>query len=479
MSLPPRPQPPRQTGWTPLAAFDALRRRGVAAWLLESALPGSPLSRFSFVGCDPPRSLRAWGRRVCLEERPAGEGEPHRVELQGDPLEIARAWLPRLPRDLAPGWPWVGGAVGYLGYELAAVLEPGCLRPGGAGELPDLLLLHADRLLAFDHATGEARAFALGTGDREDEARAAARAGIEALLEGLERGCRPGPAPAAGPLGPPVARLDAAGYAKRIDRIQQEIAAGNVYQACLSRSIELSGSLDARALYAVLRRLNPAPFACLLALPELQLVGSSPERFLRVEPDGRCESRPIKGTRARGASPELDRQLRRALASSPKDRAENLMIVDLVRNDFGRVCEVGSVSVPELLAIEDYASVFQLVSTVRGRLREGCDAFDLVRAAFPPGSMTGAPKLAAMRLLEALEDGPRGPYAGAVGYFDARGGADLSVVIRSAVLRHDRVRIQTGGGIVADSDPEEEWRESLDKAAPLLRALALQGDEGR
>jgi anthranilate/para-aminobenzoate synthase component I len=220
------------------------------------------------------------------------------------------------------------------------------------------------------------------------------------------------------------------------------------------------------------------PFASYLELPEVSVVGASPERFLRVEPDGRVESRPIKGTRPRGRDPVEDGRLREELARSEKDRAENLMIVDLVRNDLGRVCAAGSVEVPGLFAIEDYASVFQMVSTVRGRLAPGRDALDLVRASFPPGSMTGAPKIAAIRLLDRLERGRRGIYSGAIGWLDARGGADLSVVIRTLVVRGSRALVQVGAGIVADSDPAAEWRESLDKARAPLEALAACGARG-
>jgi anthranilate/para-aminobenzoate synthase component I len=233
---------------------------------------------------------------------------------------------------------------------------------------------------------------------------------------------------------------------------------------------------DPWLLYRALRRINPAPFACYLELPGVVVVGSSPERFLRVGADRRVESRPIKGTRPRGRQAAEDAANRAALERSAKDRAENLMIVDLVRNDLGRVCETGSVAVPELMALEEYASVFQMVSTVTGRLREDCDALDLVRATFPPGSMTGAPKIAAMRLLGRLEPVRRGVYSGAIGYLDVRGGADLSVVIRTLLLRGGRAYLHTGGAVVADSDPRDEWRETLDKARPLLAALDEMGE---
>jgi anthranilate/para-aminobenzoate synthase component I len=235
---------------------------------------------------------------------------------------------------------------------------------------------------------------------------------------------------------------------------------------------DLSG--DPWSLYRRLREVNPAPFASYFELPEVAIASCSPERFLRLEPDRSVESRPIKGTRPRGSGPDEDRSSRARLACSAKDRAENLMIVDLVRNDLGRVCEIGSVDVPELMTIEDYASVFQMVSTVRGRLRADRDAVDLIRATFPPGSMTGAPKIAAMQIIDRLEPMRRGIYSGALGYIDVRGGLDLCVVIRAALVKAGRAYVHAGGGIVADSDPAGEYHETLDKARPLAAALEAE-----
>jgi aminodeoxychorismate synthase component I len=249
------------------------------------------------------------------------------------------------------------------------------------------------------------------------------------------------------------------------------VAEGDVYQVCLTRRLERAFAGDPWRFYAALRRASPAPFGACLVLPDAWVASSSPERFLQVGTDGWAESRPIKGTRPRRADPAADAAEQRALRDSPKDRAENLMIVDLVRNDLGRVCELGSVHVPELMAVERYATVFQMVSTVRGRLRADCDVFDAIRATFPPGSMTGAPKLAAMELLARLEPGRRGFYAGALGHLDARGGCGLSVVIRTAWLAEGRARLHTGGAIVADSEPAAEWREGEDKVRALLEAL--------
>jgi aminodeoxychorismate synthase component I len=461
----------------PIGAFEALRGRA-CPWLLDSSLPSLRLGRFSFAGADPYLLLRARGGSIELECRRAVHAglTPGRRVVDGDFFETARALLPRLPMQAgASEFPFVGGALCALGYELAEQIEE--LRLGGLDDLalPDATLLFVDRVLVWDHRHERLFALALGFGAQAAAARDAAEQGARALASWL---ASPRPAPEAAARGgsrgaprAPFAFFDEGSYAKAVDIVKQEIARGNVYQACLTHRLERDFRGDPWRLYRALRRINPAPFACYLELPEVAIVGSSPERFLRVGRDRRVESRPIKGTRPRGRHAAEDAANRTALERSAKDRAENLMIVDLVRNDLGRVCETGSVAVPELMALEEYASVFQMVSTVTGRLREDRDALDLVRATFPPGSMTGAPKIAAMRLLGRLEPVCRGVYSGAIGYLDARGGADLSVVIRTLLLRAGRAYLHTGGAVVADSDPRDEWRETLDKARPLLAAL--------
>ncbi|HXV36661.1 MAG TPA: aminodeoxychorismate synthase component I, partial [Myxococcota bacterium] len=368
--------------------------------------------------------------------------------------------------------PFLGGAVGYLGYELASQFDVHRFRSLDDLQLPDLYLLFVDRFLAHDARDDRLYACALGFAETSDLAADRARRALDAL-------CAPIVAPAraarrARRARPPAAAsafFDAQSYAKAVDATKQQIEAGEVYQACFTQRRERDCPADSWLLYRKLRDLNPAPFASYVELPEVAIVGSSPERFLRVDDERRVESRPIKGTRPRGRDLASDRARRSELERSAKDRAENLMIVDLVRNDLGRVCEIGSVEVPELMAIERYASVYQMVSTVRGTLRRPCDAFDLVRATFPPGSMTGAPKIAAMRILDALEPVRRGIYSGALGYFDLRGGADLCVVIRTILVVDGRAYLHSGGGIVADSNAADEWQESLDKAQLLEAAI--------
>ncbi|MBB83934.1 MAG: aminodeoxychorismate synthase, component I [Deltaproteobacteria bacterium] len=491
-------------------------------WWLDSALEDGRLGRFSFVGANPYLRLSA---RVAADGHSSVEIEVDRGvragldrgyhRFEADPIETARALLPRADSlvystrtssrsgnrrwhevaGLSAGLdlPFLGGAVGYLGYELGGALE-GRMKfrnPDDVG-LPDLSLAFVDRVLAYDHEAERLWVLGLGFGDARtsdgagprETAIARSRHVVDEVAARVEWILSEGPTPKRVPQLAPSRDLeiestvDASGYVKAVDTVLQEIGKGNVYQANFSQRLSVPVASPPFDLYQRLRSHNAAPFGAYLTLREATILSSSPERFLRVDAARRVESRPIKGTRARGADPEEDDRLARDLAASLKDRAENLMIVDLVRNDLGRVCTPGSITVPELMKIETYAAVFQLVSTVAGELATGRDAFDLVRATFPPGSMTGAPKLAAVELLEEIESVRRGVYAGALGYFDVRGGVDLSVVIRTLVHDGAKVHLHVGGGIVADSTPEAEYVESLDKAKAPLAALAA-GPESR
>lgn len=488
-----------------MAALGRLRSESYP-WLLDSALVTPPrsagaLGRYSFAGADPYLVLRAFGDRVELDCRRGVRTDlvPGRSVIEHDPLDVARSLMPPpLTREAGAALPFVGGAVGYWGYELAQQVESIELHARDDLGLPDMVLLYVDRLLAIDHLTGCSYSVGLGFAPDRVSAGWRAREAADALAQELSCVCAP-QAPglsadeAEGRGGASAGELaraltaqttlpeglregfDAGDYIKAVASILDEIEAGNVYQANLTRRLKHRFEGDVVALYEALRRVNPAPFGAFLGLPEVSILSSSPERFLRVDRSGRVESRPIKGTRARGRNELEDARLAEELANSSKDRAENVMIVDLVRNDLGRVCETGSVETSELMSVEAYAGVFQLVSTVSGRLVKGRDVTDLLRAAFPPGSMTGAPKLAAMRILDALEPVRRSVYSGAIGYLDVRGGADLSVVIRTLLVADGHAYLHAGGAVVADSDPVAEHREAMDKARPLLAALALAG----
>ncbi|MFP8878702.1 MAG: aminodeoxychorismate synthase component I [Myxococcota bacterium] len=443
-------------------------------WWLDSALASENLGRFSFVGADPYLVVRARGSVTelqCLRAVHAGL-EVGTQRLSGDPLEVVGSFLPPAPASVDTGLPFIGGAVGYLGYELAAQFERHEFSGLDDLGLPDLYLLFVDSLIAHDAVDGKLYACALGFAEDFDSAMEAAERACDGVVQRAHRE-RPEVAsvdPVCTDAREPFAFFDECSYAKAVTAAKQEIEAGEVYQTCLTFRSERGCPAQPWELYLRLRCVNPAPFASYFELPEVSILSSSPERFLKLNEVRRVESRPIKGTRPRASTESADRAIRAELAASEKDRAENLMIVDLVRNDLGRVCEVGSVEVPELMAIETYASVHQMLSTVTGLLRSDRNALDLVRATFPPGSMTGAPKIAAMRILDGLEPVRRGIYSGAIGYFDARGGMDLSVVIRTILAQRGRAYVHSGGGIVADSDPVEEWAEACDKAR-LLEAV--------
>ncbi len=329
---------------------------------------------------------------------------------------------------------------------------------------PDLELGWYDTVIAVDHR--DRRAFVFASGD-------AAEARAQWALARLER--KGQPAPLEWEIAPEP-DLSAEQYRRAVRRTIDYIEAGDIYQANMTQRFQadLPAGFNRLALYAALRQRNPAPFAAFIDFGETALLSSSPERFLKVDA-GVIETRPIKGTRPRGSNPALDAALGRELLASEKDRAENLMIVDLLRNDLGRVAKLGSVQVPVLIGLESYATVHHLVSVVTAELDDGKSVVDLLRAAFPGGSVTGAPKIRAMEIIAELEPTERGPYCGAIGYLSAGGAMDTNIVIRTLLIDRDRISFQVGGGIVADSDPQGEWQESLTKAKALIETLAGRG----
>ncbi|MFJ9692457.1 aminodeoxychorismate synthase component I [Kitasatospora sp. NPDC101183] len=394
----------------------------------------------------------------------------------GNLLEHLRSELDRLRADRPDGLPFdlIGGFVGYLGYEMRAECA-GTPALVHRSELPDAALLFVDRLLAFDHERREVHALALALPGGEAEARRWLAESERTVAEAVPPPpvtAQPYTEPRHTPRHTPRWARDRAAYLADVARCQEWLREGESYEICLTNRVTTRTDVDPLTLYRTLRRINPAPYAAYLRFGDLAVLSSSPERFLRIDGDGRAEAKPIKGTAARAADPAEDALRAEALRTSVKDRAENLMIVDLLRNDLGRVCATGTVRVPSLMAVESYRTVHHLVSTVEGRLRPGLGAVDCFRAAFPPGSMTGAPKLRTMELLDRLEPSARGVYSGAIGWFGVDGAADLSVAIRTAVVREGRVTVGAGGAVLWQSDPEAEHAEALLKAEPVLRAVA-------
>jgi len=440
---------------------------------LDSARTASRFGRYSFVTADPVAVVRSRGVDTECFDRTTGMSRT----IRGDGLVALRELVAPHTAEPLPGLPpFQGGAAGYVAY---------------------------DWVLAWDHESS--RAWLISTGIPE-LAPAARRARAASRADSVRRhigGTRPsdldprtlGPAPshprtfapshprtfAPSHLIDPVwwprslqlrSSFTRTEYLAAVEKVREYIFAGDIFQANLSQRFEAVTGESAWSFYTRLRRRNAAPFAAFLDFPEVVVVSASPERFLHVDARGHVETRPIKGTRPRGFGPEHDAALGQALAESAKDRAENLMIVDLMRNDLSRVCAPGSVRVSELFSLEHYATVHHLVSTVVGDLSSGTDAIDVLRAAFPGGSITGAPKLRAMEIIAELEPSRRGVYCGSIGYWSVTGELDTNIAIRTAVLQDGRIYFSAGGGIVADSNPEHEYLETLDKARAMIDALA-------
>lgn len=458
----------------PLSALDperwaaALRPQGGFVFL-DSALRDPALGRYSFLMADPFHRLVAEGTRVTLDGAP----------VAGDPFAaladlMARYPLPR-PEDLPP---FIGGLAGSFGYGLRHHVERlprhrQTPNQHGGQAIPDLLVGAYDLVVALDHVAG--RGWLISSGYpavREAERTERARARIDWARGLYDAATREGEPSADWAI---AARpdLDGAQYKAMIRRTIDYIEAGDIYQANITQRFRarLHAGVDRLALYRALRRRNPASFAAFLEFGDTAILSSSPERFLKLQ-DGAVETRPIKGTRPRGRNAAEDAALAAELLASEKDRAENLMIVDLLRNDISRVCRMGSVKVPVLWGLESFATVHHLVSVVTGEMLPEKNAVDLLRATFPGGSVTGAPKIRAMEIIAELEPSPRGPYCGAIGYLGFDGSMDSNIVIRTYCVKGDDLTFQVGGGIVADSDPQAELEESLTKAKALIETLA-------
>jgi anthranilate synthase component I len=457
---------------TPLSVHAKLAGDG-PSFLLESAEHGERWGRYSFVGVDPFLVLRGRDGEVTWQGTP-----PEGVAPATGPLDALARAVEAYRAPALLDLPLHGGAVGYVGYDAVREIE----RVPDTGHddlgLPDVVMLFPRHVVALDHlrqvltvvtnvVVRDADADEAGT--RYDEAVAATDAVVDRLA-GAAASARAVAPPVRRPAEPAPSNLAPGDYERMVEQVKEHVAAGDTFQTVVSQRFALPTSASAFDLYRVLRVINPSPYLYLLDLEDAQIVGSSPEALVQVQ--GRhVETWPIAGTRPRGSTPAEDREHERSLLADAKERAEHVMLVDLARNDLGRVCDVGSIQVDELMQVERYSHVMHLVSSVTGQLREGLGPVDVLRAVFPAGTVSGAPKVRAMEIIDALEPTRRGPYAGAVGYVDFAGNLDTCITIRTVVLKDGTAYVQAGAGIVADSKPSAEEEETRAKAGAVLAAV--------
>lgn len=461
---------------TPVGAALALMEEGRGDFLLESVEGGEIRGRYSLLGIDPDLVLRAegdsaWINRDWRTDRTAFTATP------GDGLAALRTLLAEMsmpmPESLPPA---LACLVGYFGYETIALVEKLPRAPADPLELPDMVFTRPGLVLVFDALTDEVFVIA-PVWPSQGEPDALLEAASERIDEALRRLAQPVGATENGLSAPQISVEDIAftptvapdDYAARVARAQDYIVAGDIFQVVLAQRFTTSFALPAMALYRALRRVNPSPFLYLLDLPEVGVVGSSPEILVRLRED-QVTVRPIAGTRPRGATPEADRAAERELLADPKERAEHLMLLDLGRNDVGRVAAAGSIEVTDTFAVERYSHVMHIVSNVTGRIAQDKDALDALFAGFPAGTVSGAPKIRACEIIAELEPEKRGPYAGGVGYFAPDGSFDSCIVLRTGLVKDGTLHVTAGAGIVADSDPASEQRECEAKAGALLAA---------
>ncbi|MGP8302496.1 anthranilate synthase component I [Streptomyces inhibens] len=479
-------------GDTPVGLYRKLAAERPGTFLLESAENGRTWSRYSFIGVRSAATLTTRdGQAHWLGAPPVG------VPTDGDPLAALRATVEALhtPRDLIEGEglpPFTGGMVGYLGYDIVRRLEKIGEQTADDLQLPELTMLLTSDLAVLDHWSGTVLliANAINHNDLDtgiDEAYADAVARLDTMADDLARPAHAGAAAMPPSEVPPyTAEWGGAAYQEAVEDIKERIRAGEAFQVVPSQRFETPCTASALDVYRALRATNPSPYMYLFRFDggeggeraAFDVVGSSPEALVKVEA-GRAMVHPIAGTRPRGASVQEDQALADELMADPKERAEHLMLVDLGRNDLGRVCEPGSVEVVDFMSIERYSHVMHIVSTVTGKVAEGRTAFDVLTACFPAGTLSGAPKPRAMQIIEELEPTRRGLYGGCVGYLDFAGDSDTAIAIRTALLRDGTAYVQAGAGVVADSDPVAEDTECRNKAAAVLRAVHTANHLGK
>jgi anthranilate synthase component 1 len=462
---------------TPVSAFCKVQE-GEWAFLFESVVGGERVGRYSFLGSGPFLRFEAFDRRVRVEQ----SGHPPRVEepTHSDPLRLLEERLAAYRAPHLPGLPrFCGGAVGFAGYDTVRYVEHLPHPPEDDRGLPDLCFALYDRMVIFDHLTKTVAAVAHAHVKEGKELRTAydeACRRVDRLVERLQQGVADLQLTDIAPVGevtmPYESNFGPGEFAAAVEKCKEYIRAGDIFQVVLSQRLKTETRARPFDIYRTLRVVNPSPFMFYLKMGPLCLVGASPEIMVRVEGD-LVTIRPLAGTRPRGKTEEEDRRLAEELLADPKERAEHIMLVDLGRNDVGRVAQYGTVELSDVMTVERYSHVMHICSNVTGRLRPGLSAFDALRACLPAGTLSGAPKVHAMEIIDELEPHRRGPYGGAVGYVDFSGNMDTCIALRTLVLKGQTAYLQAGAGIVADSVPEMERQETLNKAMGLLRALEI------
>ena len=461
---------------TPVTALMKLQSNS-NVFLLESVEGGEKWGRYTFLGADPRIVFRVVSDEVEIREN----GSTRRLKHGGDPLACLKKLLSRFKPVSVGGLPrFYGGAVGYLSYEMVRYFEKKLMKASARKtEDSDAVFLISDTLLIFDNVRHTIKVVSCACVEEGDEELEGIYREAVEKIDGIIGSLRQSlfrDASSVTPCGSPdvafESNMSAAEFEEIIRRARDYIGQGDIIQVVLSQRFETGNSLHPVDLYRALRFVNPSPYLFFLKLNNLYLIGSSPEVMVRLE-DGVAELRPIAGTRRRGNTEQEDRMLADELLKDPKERAEHVMLVDLGRNDLGRIARVGSVQVNSFMTVERYSHVMHLVSNIQAQLAEGKDCFDVLKAAFPAGTLTGASKIRAMEIIDELEPSGRGPYGGAVGYFSFSGNMDFCITIRTMVLQGGRLYIQAGAGIVADSDPEHEYEETMSKAAAMMKAVRM------
>jgi len=456
---------------TPVSAFRKIDD-GRFSFLLESIEGGEKWARYSFLGSSPEVIIRSKGNTV---ETLAADGSLDRVEVP-DPLSFVRDRLARFKPVEVDGLPrFFGGAVGYVGYDMVRYFERLSLSKPVELDAFDSYFVITDTILIFDTIRQKIKVVSnahLENGKTPEAAYEEAKAKIDAIIAKLRTPLNPAATPTSPTRTEFVSNVRREEFEQAVQKAKEYVKAGDVIQVVLSQRFSADLSVEPLDIYRVLRTLNPSPYMFFLRLDDTLVVGASPEVMVRKE-GGQVELRPIAGTRPRGKTRDEDARLAAELLDDPKERAEHVMLVDLGRNDLGRVCRTGSVRVSELMVVERYSHVMHIVSNVQGELSGEMDAFDVLRATFPAGTLSGAPKVRAMEIIEELEPVRREVYGGAVGYFSFSGNMDMAIAIRTLVIKDGRIHLQAGAGIVADSDPAAEYQETVNKARAVVKAIEM------